>query len=393
VAAGTRWKGTERMVNGESQGQKPVWIALDAMGSDHGPSVTVAGALEGIEQHGVNVTLVGDEATLRQEVRVQKATTLLEQRLRLVHASEVATMEDKLSVAARRRNTSMRVACDLVKSGQAAAVVSAGNSGTFMAIALLVYGRVRGIMRPAIGALMPSVKSGERVLLLDAGANTDVAPQHLVQWAFVGDVYARVMQGRKTPRVAVLSNGEEDTKGTDLTRCANEALHRVGSALNYVGYCEGGDISMAAVDVVVTDGFTGNVVLKTIEGLGRALKEGLEARFRQSLLSKLQYVVVHNIFKELRAVSDYRFSGGAPLLGVNEVAIVAHGKSDQVALGHALRVAQTHVRLKLNEEIARAVVAHGELFPDAKQRAKEYAAQRPSESSSIETLKDASAQA
>lgn len=347
-----------------------VWIALDAMGSDHGPSMTVAGALNGISVHGVNVILVGDAQVLNAEIVKQGGRELLGRRLRVEHASEVAQMDDKPGVAVRKKNTSMRVAYDLVKKGTAAAVVSAGNSGAYMGTALLVLGRLKGVLRPAIGTLFPSPRSLNATLLLDAGANTVVAPEYLVQWAFMGDAYARVIQHKTSPKVCVLSNGEEDSKGTDLTRAANADLRRAGNMLHYAGYCEGRDVSTGEIDVVITDGFTGNVVLKTLEGTGRAIKEGLEARFRKNIFSKLQYLVVSNIFRELRNATDYRLKGGAPLLGINGVAIVAHGKSDAVALGHALRVAQTHVDLKLNQALAAAVQRHLDVFPDAKERAR-----------------------
>jgi len=349
-----------------------MWLALDAMGSDHGPAMTVAGALNGIHVHGVNVVLVGDETQLKAEVQKQGAQALLGSRLKIQHASDVASMQDKVAQVVRKKDTSMRVAMDLVKSGAAHAVVSAGNSGAYMGTALLAFGRIKGVIRPAIGTLLPNPHTGKLTLLLDAGANTAVAPPYLTQWAFMGDAYARIMMNVPRPALAVLSNGEEDSKGTDITRAANAALKASPGSLNYVGYCEGRDMLTGGVDIVVTDGFTGNVVLKTIEGVGRAMRDGMEARFRQSVVSRLQYLLVHNIMTELRNSLDYRRTGGAPLLGVNGVCIVAHGKSDEVALGHALRVARTHVDLGLNAAIARAMVEHHSLFPDAKESARKF---------------------
>jgi glycerol-3-phosphate acyltransferase PlsX len=308
------------------------------------------------------------------ELKKQGGDSLLGRSLRVVHAPEVAQMDDKPAAVVRRRDTSMRVAYELCRSGDAQAVVSAGNSGAYMGVALVVFGRIKGVLRPAIGTVIPT-HAGRPVLLLDAGANTAVAPEYLVQWAFMGDAYARALFKRERPSIGVLSNGEEDTKGTDLTRAANDALRRLGgNELNYQGYCEGRDIMSSQRDVVVTDGFTGNVVLKTLEGVGQAVKEGLTARFSRSLISKLQYLMVANVFTEMKHLLDYRMTGGAPLLGVNGVAIVAHGKSDAMALGHALRVARLHVTEKLNDALTASVERHAALFPDAKERARDFGA-------------------
>jgi len=348
------------------------WVAFDAMGADAGPSVTVAGALKGVREHGVNVFLVGKEDVLRAELQKQGAGDLLETRIKVVHAPDVASMDDKAAAVVRKKTTSMRVACDLVKNGQATAVVSAGNSGAYMGTALLVFGRIRGLLRPAIGTLVPNPRG--QTLMLDSGANSQVTPSYLMQWAFVGEAYARTMQKKTRPMVSILSNGEEDSKGTDITRAANHALkERAQKAINYTGYCEGRDIPMGTTDVVITDGFTGNVVLKMLEGTGRALKEGLEERFRRNFVSMLQYIGVKNLLQEFKTRVDYRLTGGAPLLGLNGVAIVAHGSSDAVALGHALRVANLHVQLKLNDAITENVGVFNELFPDAKENAKKYA--------------------
>lgn len=364
--------GTSKANGTHTHGTHPVpWVAFDAMGADLGPAVCVAGALEGVRRHGVNTVLVGDEKLLTAEVTRQGGGDLLGRHLRVVHAPDVVTMADKAAEAVRKKGTSMRRAYELVNAGEAVAAVSAGNSGAYMGLALVLYGRIRGVLRPAIGTLMPGPLGN--TLLLDSGANTVVTPSYLMQWAFMGDAYARTMQGKQRPRVAVLSNGEEDGKGTDLTRAANAALKAAaGSALNYVGYCEGRDIPTSEVDVVITDGFTGNVVLKLMEGVGRGLRDGLEARFRRDLVSKLQYLVVANLLQEFRQRVDYRLTGGAPLLGVNGVAIVSHGRSDGVALGHALRVAAEHVRLKVNDSMGQSIAQFNGLFPDAKEKARQY---------------------
>ena len=350
--------------------REPPWIALDAMGTEMGPGMAVAGALEGVRCHGVRVVLVGDEKALRLELEKLNAVDLLGKDLRVVHAPDVVTMEDKPSVAVRhKKQSSMFVAVDLCRTGEAEGVVSPGNSGVFMGMAVLGLGRIRGVLRPSIATTIPRPSREDRTVLLDSGANTVAAPGHLVQWAFLGETYARVVLGRTRPTVALLSNGEEETKGTDVTRIANEALKRAREHLNYGGYCEGRDLPYGLYDVVVTDGFTGNVVLKTIEGAGKGVKDALEERFRRGLLSKLQYLFVHNIFAELKRRTDHRLLGGAPLLGIDGVAIVTHGKSDALAIGHALRVAKLHVHNKLNDAIAESVAVHDRLFPDAKRMA------------------------
>jgi glycerol-3-phosphate acyltransferase PlsX len=361
-------------MNGQSTGAPSgTWVAFDAMGADRGPDVTVAGALNGVRVHGANVIMVGDEKLLHEELRKQGGLELLGKRVRIVHAADVATMDDKVSAVVRKKTTSMRVACDLVKSGEASAVVSAGNSGAYMGTALVVFGRVKGCMRPAIGTLLPTPRG--TILMMDAGANTVVTPSYLMQWAFIADAYMRVMQGKARPRISILANGEEDSKGTDVTRAANAALRGVKDAINYVGYCEGRDIPTGLAEVVITDGFTGNVVLKMMEGIGRALKEGFEETFSRTLITKLQYLAVANLLKAFKKNVDYRNTGGAPLLGVNAVAIVAHGSSDHVALGHALRVAGLTVQLKVNDAITASVARFNELFPDAKEKSRQYAEQ------------------
>jgi glycerol-3-phosphate acyltransferase PlsX len=340
------------------------------MGAELGPGVAVAGALEGVRRHGVRVALVGDGAALRAEVEKQGVVDLLDRDLRVVHAPDVVTMEDKPSVAVRhKKQSSMFVAVELCRVGETRGVVSPGHSGVFMGMAVLGLGRIRGVLRPSIATTIPRPSREDRTVLLDSGANTVAAPGHLVQWAFLGEAYARVVLGRPRPTVALLSNGEEETKGTDVTRMAHAALKQTRDHLDYGGYCEGRDLPYGLFDVVVTDGFTGNIVLKTIEGAGKGVKDALEERFRRSLLSKLQYLVVHNIFAELKRRTDHRLLGGAPLLGVDGVAIVTHGKSDALAIGHALRVAKLHVNNKLNDAIAESVAVHDRLFPDAKRMA------------------------
>jgi glycerol-3-phosphate acyltransferase PlsX len=246
-------------------------------------------------------------------------------------------MHESPSIAVRRKpDSSLRVAFDLVKSGEARGAVSAGNSGAAMAIAMVVLRLLPGVERPAIAAVLPSL-SGSTVLL-DVGANVECKPIHLVQFAIMGEVFCHEVLGVERPRVGVLSNGEEETKGTDLTRSAHEALKH--SSLNYVGYVEGRNIFEGSVDVVVSDGFTGNAVLKTSEGVAHAIGELLRQEISRGALSKLGYLLAKGAFRRVRERTDYAEIGGAPLLGVNGVGIVCHGSSDARAIKNAVRVAR-----------------------------------------------------
>jgi glycerol-3-phosphate acyltransferase PlsX len=254
-------------------------------------------------------------------------------------------MDESPSVAVRRkRDSSMKVALDLVRAGEASAAVSAGNSGAFMGLAMLALRPLPGVERPAIATLLPSPK-GMRVAL-DVGANVECQPLHLVQFAVMGEVFAHQMLGIPRPRVGLLSNGEESSKGTDLTRTAHEMLTKM--SLNYIGYVEGRDIYMGDVDVIVTDGFTGNVVLKASEGIAKAITEMLTTEIKAGIFSKIGYLFARGAFKRLKAKIDYREIGGAPLLGINGTGIICHGSSNATAICNAIRVAMEMSEKKVN---------------------------------------------
>ncbi len=324
-----------------------VRLALDAMGGDFAPSAAVEGAVRHARAHPDHaVVLVGDTGSVRPLLaRLHAPSNLI-----LHHAAETVGMDDEPSQAIRRKkDSSLRVGLELVRAGEADAFVSAGHSGAVLAGALLVLGRLEGAERPAIAALLPALKKG-RCLLLDAGANVECRPRQLAQWAVMGEAYVRTVMHVPKPRVAVLSNGEEASKGTALTREAAEFLRagREAGGLDFRGYVEGKDIFSGAVEVVVTDGFTGNVVLKTAEGTALGvvglIKQAIE---KSPLPERIGALLMKPTLMGLRKVVDWAEYGGAPLLGVNGVVLVAHGRSDARAVENALRAACTTVELGL----------------------------------------------
>lgn len=328
-------------------------LVLDAMGGDHAPGAVVdGGVLFARAYPGHEVVLVGDDARVRPFLdRAGAPSNVL-----LRHASEVVEMDEHASSAFRRkRDSSLRVGFELVRDGEASALVSAGNSGAVMAGGLLTLGRIPGVERPAIAALFPVLKGGGRCLLLDAGANVDCRPVHLAQFAVMGEAYVRTRLGVARPRVGLLSNGEEASKGTQLTRDASALLR--GSDLEFVGYVEGKDLFSGDVEVVVTDGFTGNIVLKTSEGVGMGIvglmRQAIEKR--GGLSEKLGALLLKPTLAGLRRVVDYAEYGGAPLLGIQGVGIVAHGRSSPRAISNALVAALQAARSGVQEELTRCI--------------------------------------
>ncbi|MGC4114370.1 MAG: phosphate acyltransferase PlsX [Myxococcales bacterium] len=326
-------------------------LALDAMGGDHAPAAVVEGAvLHARKAPRDHVVLVGDEPRIQAELSRLKAGALVEVR----HAPQAVGMDEHPVTAVRRkRDSSIRVAFDLVARGQADAVVSAGNSGAALAAALFVLGRLPGIDRPAVVTLLPTL-AGRFAVLLDSGATVACRPAHLVQFAHLGDAYARRVLGVARPRVALLSNGAEKSKGTDLTRGALEALER--SQLNFTGYVEGNDLFADAVDVIVTDGFTGNVVLKTTEGAAAALSATLKREIEAHSTAKLGAWLSRPAFAAFRKIADWAEVGGAQLVGVDGTALLAHGRSNARAIRNALRAASTAASLKLAAELTDAAL-------------------------------------
>lgn len=321
-------------------------VAIDAMGGDNAPGVEVEGAVIAAREFGIPVTLVGDEARIRAELALHDTTGL---DVAVQHASEVVGMHDSASDAIRKKkDSSIRVAFDLVKSGQAEAVVSAGNSGATMAAGMFVLKRIKGIERPAIAQIFPTLKG--RTLVLDVGGNVDCKPAHLVQFAIMGSVYARSIMGIDSPRIGLLSNGEEESKGNELTRETNALLKNV--SVDYAGYIEGRDIFSGAVDVVVCDGFVGNVVLKLSEGLSEAIGKMLKEEILKSFLPKVGFLLARPAFQRFMKKVDYAEYGGAPLLGIDGVGMICHGGSNTKAIKNAVRFAHEYAQRGVNQKLA-----------------------------------------
>lgn len=347
-----------------------VRIAVDAMGADSAPLVEVQGALAAAASGELDVVLVGDEARLRP-VLDQAGPAALSGRVQIRHAPEVVGMDEAPVIAFKHKKaSSMRVCFDLAKAGEVDAVVSAGNSGALMAGALFVLGRIDGLDRPAIITSLPS--AGDPCVMLDMGANVDPKPGMLAQFAVLGATYARLLHGKPRPRVGLLSNGVEEHKGTALTREAHALLTREGPGsgqhpgFDYLGYVEGRDIFRGQIDVVVTDGFTGNVVLKSCEGLVDWLIQTTKDEVRRSgWLTRLGAGLMKPAFRRFRHRTDYAETGGAPLVGVDGVVLICHGASDARAIKNAVVTAARFARLSLLRELSRAIDEHSYLWRPA----------------------------
>ncbi|OLC15556.1 MAG: phosphate--acyl-ACP acyltransferase [Candidatus Rokubacteria bacterium 13_1_40CM_69_27] len=329
-------------------------IAVDAMGGDYGPAVVVEGAVAAAREFGASVILVGDRAAIEREVTRLTAESLA---IEIRHASQVVGMGESPSQALRRkRDSSLRVAAQLVKDGEASAFVSAGNTGAAMAIAMFVIGVLAGVDRPAIAAVLPNRR--RFTVLLDVGANVDPKPWHLLQFAVMGHVYARDILGCDNPRVGLLSVGEEEGKGNELTKEAYDQLK--DSSLNFVGNVEGRDIYNGRCDVVVTDGFTGNVALKISESLAETLGDMIKEELTRDVRSKLGATLALPAFARFKRRVDYTELGGAPLLGIDGAAIICHGASPVKAIKNAVRVAGEWATAGVNEHIRAALEAEVE---------------------------------
>jgi phosphate acyltransferase len=325
-------------------------IAVDAMGGDRAPAVVVEGAMLAARDVDAELVLVGNQESVEQEF-LRLAGKL--PRFPIVNASQTVTMDESPSIALRKRASSMKVAFEMMKRGEAQAVVSAGNSGAMMAIGMLVMGTLPQLARPAILAVVPGTSKG--TVIIDAGANVDCKPRQLLQFGIIGSVYAQHGLGIANPRVGVLSNGEEDTKGNELTRAASELL--AAAAVNYIGYVEGRDFFNGKVDVVVCDGFTGNVALKTMEGVASFAREVLKSAFHKNLASRFGYFMSRQSLRHAHRRLDYAEYGGARLLGLDGVAIVAHGGSTPLAIKNAIRVASESVSQNVNGHISAALAS------------------------------------
>ncbi|MFQ5925816.1 MAG: phosphate acyltransferase PlsX [Terriglobia bacterium] len=323
-------------------------IAVDAMGGDHAPQAEVEGAVLAARTYGVGVVLVGQQEVLRQELARHDAGSLP---IGIVHASEVITMaESAVRSVRRKRDSSIRVAAKLVADGETDGLVSAGNTGAGMATLKLELGSLPGVDRPALASVLPT-KRGTVAVLVDVGANVDCKPHHLEQFAIMGEVYYRVMFGVQRPRVGLLSIGEEASKGNELVRETHRLLK--GSPLNFdfIGNVEGQDIFSGDVEVVVCDGFIGNVALKISEGTAEALRDMLKIALSRTLQAKVGYVLSRQAYEDFRKRVDYSEYGGAPLLGIRGVGVICHGRSNSNAIKNAIRVAMEFASRGINEKI------------------------------------------
>ena len=316
-----------------------VRVALDAMGGDHAPAETVAGAVQAAREYGIGVYLVGREDAIRAELAKHDTQGL---DLPIVHTDEIIPMDehDPAEAARSKRNSSMVKAVQLVRDGSAVGAVSAGNSGAMMAASLLTLRRIKGVDRPALGGMLPT-KSGS-CLVIDMGANTDCKPEYLRQFALMGSLYMQRIFSVRSPRVGLLSNGEEEGKGNAQVKEAHDLLKASAQmlGLNFIGNVEGRDIPAGSADVVVCDGFVGNVVLKLSEGLAETLIGMMREQMTSTLISKLAAAVLRPGLRRMFKRLDYAEYGGVPLLGVNGAAIIAHGRSNAKAIKNALRVAR-----------------------------------------------------
>jgi phosphate acyltransferase len=332
-------------------------IALDAMGGDHAPVAEVEGAVRAAGTLGVKVLLVGQQDVVRRELEQHEGYRELP--IEIVHASERVTMEDSAAKAVRsKRDSSMRVASRLVRDGCAQGFVSAGNTGAIMATAKMVQGVVPGVERPALLGIFPTML-GTPVVLVDVGANVDCTPEMLAQFAIMGEIYSRNILHRPRPRVGILSIGEEEHKGNDLTRAAWPLLKSLH--IDFIGNVEGRDVYAGNVDVIVCDGFTGNVALKVSEGLVDMFKKLLRESLEATISGKIGYALSKNALGSFRKRLDHSEYGGAPLLGVRGGCIIGHGSSNANAIKNAIRVAAEfsggNVNRQIEEEILRAAKA------------------------------------
>ena len=341
-------------------------IAVDAMGGDYAPASEVEGAIEAARDLGVGITLVGRSEQIQEELDKHRRTRALggsrpwrNSSIEIVDAREVVTMDDPVATAVRRkRNSSIRVAAQLVREGKAQALVSAGNTGAVMMTSKLVIGTLPRVDRPALAAVLPTL-TGRGSVILDVGANAECKAAHLYDFAVMGSFYSSVIVGAKNPRVGLLSIGEEEIKGNDLTKEAFKLLK--SSHLNFIGNVEGRDMFTGQVDVIVCDGFTGNIALKTSEGVVEVLMRLLKQELKASLQAKAGALLTRPAFQKFKQRIDYAEYGGAPLLGIKGVAVICHGRSSSKAIRNAIGVARDYclgeVNAKIESELGQAVAA------------------------------------
>lgn len=325
-------------------------VALDAMGGDRGPVVNIEGAVAAARELGLSILLVGNEEDLDRSLRRHSTNGL---GITICHAPETVGMDESPSAALRKKkHSSIRVGLELVKKGEADAFISAGNTGAVMATAMITLGSLPGVERPAIALIVPTLRG--QSILIDAGANADCKPRHLLQFAIMGDVYARQVMGKKSPTVGLLSIGEEESKGNELTREAFKELEEERS-LNFTGNVEGREVFSGAADVIVCDGFTGNIALKISESAAEFFTVLLKEELEKGLVGKLGALLTRGAFRRFKKRVDYTEYGGAPLLGVGGICIISHGRSTAKAIKNAIRVAAECVENGVIEHIRKGI--------------------------------------
>lgn len=331
-----------------------VRIAVDAMGSDEHPTPDVEGAVMAAREYGVEIILVGDETLIKPVLEKQNTQGLS---IRVVHAPEVLTMEDKgealvLKARAKEAKNSMAAGMDLVKNGEADAFMTAGNTGAGMVTALFRLGRIRGVDRPALAPIFPTATG--TCVVLDIGANPDCKPENLLQFGILGSIYAEKVRGVKNPKVGLISNGEEEGKGNELVKAATPLLKAAN--INYFGNVEGKEVIGGKVDVAVTDGFTGNVMLKSSEAVGKLIVDNIRSTIKNgSLLTKIGGLLVKPALGSIKKLLDPGEQGAAPMLGVNGLVFIGHGRSDAFAIKNAVRVAKEAVEVKVLDAMKTAI--------------------------------------
>ena len=324
-------------------------ILLDAMGGDNAPDANIKGAVKAINQIKAEVTLIGKEEVIRNKIKefYGKEMEEISPRLKIKNTTETIEMEDQPTIAIKRKkDSSMVVGFKMLKDGEGDVFISAGNSGALLAGATLLVGRIKGIDRPALAGILPAYKS--RLVLMDCGANTNCKPINLLQFAQMSTIYLRNTFGIQKPAIGLLNIGTEETKGNELVRESYQLLKEKAEELdiNFVGNVEGRDAFSGKIDAIVTDGFTGNVFLKTTEGIGKFVKRSLVESFTQNLFTKISYLIAKKPIKSLSKAMDYKSYGGALFLGVKKPVVKAHGSSDEILFEYTIKQAEKFVENK-----------------------------------------------
>ncbi len=324
-------------------------VVLDAMGGDFAPQVPVMGAVQAVKDFDISVVLVGDETLIKKELGKYSYP---KDRLEILHAPSSVRMDEQPSKALKKRDSSIYLGLNLLKEGKADAFVSAGNTGAVMAVSLFTVGRIKGVDRPAITAVLPNLKG--YTFLLDVGANVDCKPYHLLQFAIMGSAYAKYVLNEENPRVGLLNVGEEEGKGNELTKEAYRLL-KSANGINFIGNAEGRDIYSGDFDVIVCDGFVGNVCLKLSESLAKILAKILKEEIDKHFISKIGAITLKPAIKGFKRRIDYAEIGGAPLLGLNAPVIISHGSSNAKAIKNAIKTAVSFAQSKVNQHIEREI--------------------------------------